>query len=333
MQGAWYGCFQGCRGEAMHYLGCELRRIPIPRTRMNKVALASIVGGANSVERGYQGMADDGSQQRKPDFRTAVEDVKALAKVLATQPQFVLGRRLNFGSPSVLAAIGVVATLVLALMVVIVLVLTHGARAVTTNAALIAALVALGGVFTAQLVNTGLEAQRAHEAALQKYLEQVGMLLTQEPKTPNFGKVARAQTLAVLKGLQGDSDRKRVLMLFLSESKLLDKARYDFNLRLADLSYAHLGGLRDGILSCKNLSETHLEHANLRETDLRNTDLTSAYLEGANLEGADLSKADLRGADLGRTDLTNAKGITVQELEQQAASLKGAIMPDGSKHP
>jgi hypothetical protein len=27
-------------------------------------------------------MADDGSQQRKPDFRTALEDVKALATVL-----------------------------------------------------------------------------------------------------------------------------------------------------------------------------------------------------------------------------------------------------------
>jgi hypothetical protein len=28
--------FSGYRGEAMHYLGYELRRIPIPRTRMNK---------------------------------------------------------------------------------------------------------------------------------------------------------------------------------------------------------------------------------------------------------------------------------------------------------
>jgi len=30
------GCFQGYRGEAMHYLGYELRRIPIPRTWVNK---------------------------------------------------------------------------------------------------------------------------------------------------------------------------------------------------------------------------------------------------------------------------------------------------------
>jgi hypothetical protein len=30
------GCFQGYRGEDMHYLGYELPRIPIPRTWVNK---------------------------------------------------------------------------------------------------------------------------------------------------------------------------------------------------------------------------------------------------------------------------------------------------------
>ena len=168
------------------------------------------------------------------------------------------------------------------------------AKAVSDNAPLVAAVIALGGVLTAQMVSIALddrrtqesrdlEVQRAHEAALQKYLEQVGKLLTQGPEPPNFGTVARAQTLAVLKGLRGDSDRKRVVMLFLSESNLLDKHRTDFNLRLADLSDADLGGL-DGILCCKNLSETHLERADLSETDLRNTDLRRAYLTGANLK-------------------------------------------------
>jgi hypothetical protein len=276
-------------------------------------------------------MADDGSQRRKPDFRTAVEDGKALATVLGMKLESVLGRRLNLPSPAVLAAIGVVATLVLALVVVIVLVLTHGAGAVTRNAALIAALVALGGVFTAQLVNTGLEAQRAHEAALQKYLEQVGMLLTQEPKPPNFGKVARAQTLAVLKGLQGDSDRKRVLTLFLSESKLLDKDRDDFNLRLADLSDADLGSLRDGILCCKNLSETHLERADLSETDLRNTDLRRAYLMEADLRGTDLGKADLSGANLQAAKLQRTNLIQ-EQIEWTIGSNKTEL-PEGLSRP
>lgn len=36
-------------------------------------------------------MADDGSQQRKPDSRTPVEDVKALAAVLIIEAQSELG--------------------------------------------------------------------------------------------------------------------------------------------------------------------------------------------------------------------------------------------------
>jgi uncharacterized protein YjbI with pentapeptide repeats len=48
---------------------------------------------------------------------------------------------------------------------------------------------------------------------------------------------------------------------------------------------------------------------------------------------ADLKGTDLRGANLSRADLSGAIGITNGELEQQAKSLKGTIMPDGSKHP
>jgi hypothetical protein len=38
-------------------------------------------------------VADDGSQQRKPDFRTAVGDVKAIAAVFAMEAEAILGRR------------------------------------------------------------------------------------------------------------------------------------------------------------------------------------------------------------------------------------------------
>jgi hypothetical protein len=49
--------------------------------------LASIVG-ERIAGRVHQVMADDGSQQRKPDFRTPVEDVvKALATVLIIEAQ------------------------------------------------------------------------------------------------------------------------------------------------------------------------------------------------------------------------------------------------------
>jgi hypothetical protein len=39
------GCFQGYWGEAMHYLGYELRRIPLPRTSVNSVGWSQGIEG------------------------------------------------------------------------------------------------------------------------------------------------------------------------------------------------------------------------------------------------------------------------------------------------
>jgi uncharacterized protein YjbI with pentapeptide repeats len=334
---------------------------------VNKAPLDGIVGGANSVERGYQGMADDGSQQRKPDFRTAVEDVKALAKVLATEPQFVLGRRLNFRSPAVLAAIGVVATLVLALMVVLALLRTGGAKAVSDNAALIGALAALGGILTAQMVSIALddrrtqetreledrrtqearelEAQRAHEAALQNYFEQVGTLLIEQPlreASPgdNLSTVVRAQTLSVLEGL--DPERKQLLLLFLYESGLIYKDKPVVSLVGANLRDAHLeraklqeANLQDAHFRGATLRDAHLERANLQhaylqEANLQETNLRGANLEGAHLRGANLEDAKLQEANLRGVRLHDAK-ITDKQLAD-AQSLQGATMPNGQKY-
>src|SRR5687768_9085740 len=80
--------------SSTHDPASELPRIHLLHTSVNNDALASIVEGANSVERGHQVMADHGSKQRKPNFRTAVEDVKALATVFVMKLESVLGRRL-----------------------------------------------------------------------------------------------------------------------------------------------------------------------------------------------------------------------------------------------
>ncbi|MCA1617666.1 MAG: pentapeptide repeat-containing protein, partial [Acidobacteria bacterium] len=55
--------------------------------------------------------------------------------------------------------------------------------------------------------------------------------------------------------------------------------------------------------------------------------LQGAYLVRANLRVANLQEVNLRGADL-----SDAKGVTVEELEQATDSLAGATMPDGKKH-
>jgi hypothetical protein len=268
-------------------------------------------------------MADDGSQQRKPDFRTAVEDVKALATVLVMKLESVLGRRLHLRSPAVLAAIGVIATLVLALLVVMALLQTGDANAVSDNAALIGALIALGSVFTAQMVSIALddrrtheardlEAQRAGEAALQNYFGNVGELLIEKPlrrASPgdNFSTVVRAQTLSVLEGL--DPYRKRILLLFLYESGLIRKDKLVISLDVANLSGAYLVA-----------------------ADLTGADLSGAILWEADLRDADLSGAVLWEADLSDADLSGVQGITNERLELQAESLEGATMPNGQKY-
>jgi hypothetical protein len=179
-----------------------------------------------------------------------------------------------------------------------VLLLTGGGKAVSDNAALIGALVALGGVFTAQMVSIALddrrsqearelEAQRAHETALQNYFEQVGKLLIEQPlrrASPgdNLSTVVRAQTLAVLEGL--DPDRKRILLEFLYESELISK------------------------------------------------DKTVVSLASANLSRVNLFEANLNGANLDRANLSEAAGITNEEIEQHARYLEGATMPNGQKY-
>lgn len=217
-----------------------------------------------------------------------------------------MGSNLRLRSPTVLAVLGVSATVIVTLlMVVITLLLTGGAKAVSDNAALIGALVGLGGVFTTQMVNSALEDrraqqarlseeaqrereleienQRAQDAALQAYIGSMERLLIEEnlPATPEDSKirvVARSRTLTVLPRLDGS--RKASVLQFLYEAGLIS-------------------------------GETTV-------VKLANANLSEAYLSGAYLIGAYLS---------------GPKGLTNEELEQQANSLKGAIMPDGSQHP
>jgi hypothetical protein len=209
-------------------------------------------------------------------------------------------------------AIGIAATLVLAVAVVMVLLRTGGANAISDNAALIGALVALGGVFTAQMVGIALEdrrtqeardleARRAGEAALQNYFEDVGELLIEKPlrrASPgdNLSTVVRAQTLSVLEGL--DPDRKGILLSFLYESGLIYERKLVVRLVAANLKDATLSG---------------------------------ADLGGANLREANLTEAILFRTYLREADLTDAVGLTDEQIAA-AKSLDDATMPNGQKY-
>jgi hypothetical protein len=70
--------------------------------------------------------------------------------------------------------------------------------------------------------------------------------------------------------------------------------------------------------------------------DMTHVDLSQGDYRTMNLSGADLHNANLTGAQLRGTilDRANLKGAEVsQEQLQEAASLKGATLPDGSIHP
>jgi uncharacterized protein YjbI with pentapeptide repeats/flagellar basal body-associated protein FliL len=65
------------------------------------------------------------------------------------------------------------------------------------------------------------------------------------------------------------------------------------------------------------IGRNKLKGTNLSEATLRKAQFWNAWLQGVNLSGADLE---------------GAKGISTEELDQQAFSLKGATMPNGQKY-
>ena len=153
--------------------------------------------------------------------------------------------------------------------------------------------------------------------------------------------IARAKTLTTLHRL--NALRKATVVQFLYEAHLIGylsdttpsiPVTYIIDLNGADLSNADLdGAIPIGAdLSNANLSNATLISATLFHTDLHNADLSNADLSNADLSQADRGNATLIDADLSNADLRGAIGTTTGQLAR-AKSLKGATMPDGSKHP
>src|SRR5215211_595750 len=212
-----------------------------------------------------------------------------------------------------------------------------------------------------------IEEQRAQDAALQAYLDQMSQLmlggnLRGSEEDSEVRTLARARTRTVLARLDGP--RKGRVVQFLYEALLLNKENpvvslSDVRLRGADLSQLDLSGanlsnadlssavlietdLTFASMSGANMSGTYLDKADLSDANLIETDLSGAVLSGAVLRKAVLIDADLRetylngidlhGADLSGTDLRDARGVTDERLEEQVLTLQDATMPDGSIH-
>src|SRR5215217_6286268 len=210
--------------------------------------------------------------------------------------------------------------------------------------------------------------RRSQDEALQAYLDGLSQLLTDKDRPlhraqvgDGLSTVARARTLTVLPRLDGE--RKRSVVQFLYESGLIARNRVvvylggadlrGADLRGADLRGAHLteanlfsailegtdliwANLRWAILIWANLSRANLSNAILEGADLRGANLFRADLSNANVSNADvsnakLSGANLIGADLRWADLSGAQGWTEEQLTI-AEVLEGATMPNGQKY-
>jgi hypothetical protein len=201
--------------------------------------------------------------------------------------------------------------------------------------------VGIGAVwFTAQQARAS-DAENTNsqrETVLQGYINKMSELLLggyfdePHPEYERARTVARARTFTLLPLLDGK--RKTSLVRFLYESHLIKI----IDLHGADLSYAEL---HEKDLSHINLSYADLSHTRLTRSRLHAANLSYARLTGAVVNSADLSEANLHDADLSYADLFGANlseanlgkaTITTEQLEE-AYSLKGATMPDGSKHP
>jgi uncharacterized protein YjbI with pentapeptide repeats len=183
-----------------------------------------------------------------------------------------------------------------------------------------------------------IEEQRAQDAALQAYLDQMSQLMLEgglrgSKEGSEVRTLARARTRTVLGRL--NSRRKGSVVQFLYEASLINKENPvvgldAVHLRGADLSNVELhdANLSNAYLNDANLSGTSLNDANLIGAHLSGADLSWASLSGAQVSGADLSNANLNNAYLNEADL---RGTHLMEANLSDATLRDAHMGDGAE--
>jgi uncharacterized protein YjbI with pentapeptide repeats len=166
------------------------------------------------------------------------------------------------------------------------------------------------------------------KAALAK--EQAKDLQTKKTRKQTIRSLASEHTRTALRRLDGE--RKGIVLQFLSSEDLIrvyspEEAKGPvIGLWEADLRGAILRG---SALPCANLSGARLSKADFTGASLYRADLSSADLSGAKLT-ATLGYANLENTNLSGADLSKA-AVSPEQLNT-AWSLKGATMPDGSKH-
>ncbi|MFL5626737.1 MAG: pentapeptide repeat-containing protein [Ktedonobacteraceae bacterium] len=212
--------------------------------------------------------------------------------------------------------------------------------------------------------NISIATSQREQTTLDTYLDRMQDLLVNnnlsDPKAPvEFRALARARTLAALSELS-DGTRKKIIIQFLYESKLIYISDPIVDLSEADLSHADLHNLNlskadfnditftganfigatltnatfsGSTLTNATFTRANLTRANLTGVKLIGAILTRANLTDANLTGDDLSRHDLTddtlaGAILTRANLTDANltGDDLSSTQLDFATLRGATL-------
>jgi hypothetical protein len=119
----------------------------------------------------------------------------------------------------------------------------------------------------------------------------------------------------------------------------------DVNFALCDLTDRNLS---ESNFSNANLAQANLSKSNLSKVDFSNANLAGAIANESNISNANFTSADLTSANLSKSNLIEADftsaitlgvdfsgcnmtgAIITQDQLDQAFSVKGAILPDGS---
>jgi hypothetical protein len=211
-------------------------------------------------------------------------------------------------------------------------------------AGVVAAITAAVGLLNLRLTRRNLEqqreleAQRAQGVALQAYYEEIGKLITEydlrNTQREEIRELARGQTLTVLQEVDGNG--KGSLLTFLQgagliETQLKEPEETEETEETKNPAVALYGADFQGAIlhPGTDLYRANLEGANLQGATLVDADL-GGRAGGANLQNANLQGANLSGANLQNANLRDAK-VTYEQLDA-ARSLRGATMPNGTKY-
>jgi uncharacterized protein YjbI with pentapeptide repeats len=167
---------------------------------------------------------------------------------------------------------------------------------------IVLALGAFAFSLTQDMRTQDVEDQRAQDAALQAYIDEIENLMLNRNLEGSRGGdtarvIARARTVTVMHRL--DADGNRVVVRFLREAGLIGGEEASIGL----LRHTNLAGVD---LEGAALSGADLTRANLRGANLNGAVLSSAYLQGAKLDGANLRDAELYNAELCEAELPEA---------------------------